>query len=50
MLVDAKVSYKPNERTEIYLRGENLLNQRYQTVYGYQTAGIGVFAGLKAKF
>lgn len=50
VLVDAKVTYKPTDGTEIYLRGENLLNQKYQTIHGYQSAGIGVFAGFKARF
>jgi vitamin B12 transporter len=50
VLVDAKVSYKPTEATEIYLRGENLLDQKYEVVKGYGTPGLGVFAGFKATF
>ncbi|KFB09646.1 TonB-dependent receptor plug domain-containing protein [Nitratireductor basaltis] len=49
-LLNAKVAYKPTEDTELYLRGENLLDQDYQTVSGYGTPGISVFAGFKAKF
>jgi vitamin B12 transporter len=50
VLLDAKISYKPTEATEIYLRGENLLNQKYEVVKGYGTPGLGVFAGFKATF
>ncbi|CAG0971882.1 MAG: TonB-dependent receptor [Rhizobiaceae bacterium] len=50
VLVDARVAYKWNEDTEFYVRGENLLNQKYQVVKGYGMPGIGVFAGFKARF
>jgi vitamin B12 transporter len=50
VLVDAKISYKPTDRTELYLRGENLLDQKYEVVKGYGTPGLGVFAGFKATF
>ena len=50
VLLDAKVSYKPTEATELYVRGENLLNQKYELVRGYGTPGLGVFAGFKATF
>lgn len=50
VVVDARLAYKPNEATELYLRAENLLNQKYATVWGYPAQGIGVFAGVKAKF
>jgi vitamin B12 transporter len=50
VLVDAKISYKPTDATEIYLRGENLLDQKYEVVKGYGTPGLGVFAGFKATF
>jgi len=49
-LLDAKVSYKPTDATEIYLRGENLLDQKYEVVKGYGTPRLGVFAGFKATF
>jgi vitamin B12 transporter len=50
VLVDAKISYKPTELTEVYLRGENLLNQKYELVRGYGVKGASVYAGFKAKF
>ncbi len=49
-LLDAKVAYQPTEKTEIYLRGENLLNQKYELVKGYGAKGASVYAGFKAKF
>jgi len=50
VLLDAKLAYKATEDTELYLRVENLLDQDYQTVYGYGSPGISAFAGFKAKF
>lgn len=49
-LLDARVSYKPTEATEVYLRGENLLNQKYELVRGYGTPGAAIYAGFKASF
>lgn len=49
-LLNAKVAYQVNESTEVYLRGENLLDQNYQVVRGYNTPGIAAYAGFKAKF
>jgi len=39
-----------NDSTEIYLRGENLLDQDYQVVRGYNTPGLAAYAGIKANF
>ena len=50
VLVDAKIAYRPNENTELYVRGANLLDQNYQVVRGYGTPGIGVFAGARLRF
>lgn len=49
-LLNAKVSYQMNETTELYVRGENLLNQKYQTAIGYGTPGIAGYVGMKARF
>lgn len=48
--MNAKVAYQLTDTTEVYLRGENLLNEHYQTVRGYGTPGISAFAGIRAKF
>lgn len=50
VLINAKIAYKPNENTEFYVRAENLLDQHYQVVDGYNTAPLSVFAGIKASF
>lgn len=50
VLVNAKVGYLYNEKTEFYVRGENLLDQDYQTVAGYGTPGLSVFTGVKTRF
>ena len=50
VLLNAKVAYQLNDSTEVYLRGQNLLNQKYQTVLNYGTPGIAAYAGLKAQF
>ena len=43
-------SYKVQPNVEVYGRIENALNRHYQEVYGYNTAGIGAYAGVKIKF
>ena len=50
VLLNAKVAYQVNESTEIYVRGENLLDQDYQVMRGYNTPGIAAYAGFKATF
>lgn len=50
VLLDAKVAYQLTENTQVYVRGENLLNRKYEIVRDYGTPGIAAFAGLKAKF
>ena len=50
VLLNAKVAYQVNENAEIYLRGENLLDQNYQIIRNYGTPGIAAYAGFKAKF
>lgn len=50
VLLNAKIAYKPTDNSEIYLRADNILDQSYQTVRGYNTPGFSVFAGVKASF
>ncbi len=49
-LVQFAASYKIQPNMEIYGRVENALNAKYQEVYGYNTAGLGAYAGIKIKF
>ncbi len=43
-------SWKVNDHLEVFGRVENLLNKKYQQVYGYGTEGISFFGGLTASF
>lgn len=49
-LVTASASYKLSPSVEIYGRVENLLDQKYEEVFGYDTAGAAVYAGLRLTF
>jgi vitamin B12 transporter len=49
-LVNLTASYDLRPNITLYLRGENLMDDDYQEVFGYQAPGIGVYAGLKARF
>jgi outer membrane cobalamin receptor len=48
-IVDAKVMYDVLHGLEIFVAGKNLLNQDYQTVYGYPMPGISVMGGISVK-
>ncbi|KZK85495.1 Vitamin B12 transporter BtuB precursor [Pseudovibrio sp. Ad46] len=49
-LLGAKASYDVTKEVELYVRGENLLDQDYELINGYQTPGLSVYAGLTASF
>jgi len=49
-LVSAAASYELNPGLEIYGRVENLLDQDYEEVFGFSTAGIAAYAGLRWTF
>jgi len=46
-LADARIAYVIRPGVELFARGSNLLNQRYQDVYSYRTDPRGVFAGVR---
>jgi vitamin B12 transporter len=48
--LDCIVNYKINDTFTAFVRGENLTDTRYETVYNYSTPGALVYAGLTAKF
>jgi vitamin B12 transporter len=50
VLVNAKVGYSPMEGMELYVRGENLLDEKYQVVKGYGTKGASVYGGFEYQF
>lgn len=47
VLLGAKLGYEFTPGWEAYVRGENLLDEKYQTVLNYGTAGISVYGGLQ---
>jgi vitamin B12 transporter len=49
VLINAKVTYAVSDDLSLYVRGENLLNQEYQTIQGYGTSDLAVYAGLTLK-
>jgi vitamin B12 transporter len=49
-LLDATISYRLTDTIEATLRGKNLLDRKYETVWGYGTQGASVYAGLTARF
>jgi vitamin B12 transporter len=49
-LVTAGASYKLQPGLEVYGRVENVLNERYQEVYGYNTPGLAAYAGVRITF
>jgi vitamin B12 transporter len=46
-LLGARVAYKLRPGLSLFVRGSNLLDQRYQDAVGYRTEGRGLFAGLR---
>ena len=46
-LVSATASYKVTPSVEVYARAENVIDQRYQEVYGFQTPGAAVYGGVR---
>jgi vitamin B12 transporter len=49
-LVTAAASYRLQPGVEIFGRVENLLDEKYQEVFGYNTAGIAAYAGMRFTF
>ena len=45
-LVNTTASYQVNDRVQFYLRAENLLNEQYEDVLGFQTLGRGGYVGV----
>lgn len=45
--LDTLVNYRVNANMDVYLRGENLTNARYQSVRNYGTTGRAIYAGMK---
>ena len=48
-LVNLAASYQVYDGVELFARGENLLNEHYQEVFGYGEPGIAGYAGIRIK-
>lgn len=48
-LVNLGVSYEIHDGVELFARGENLLDDDYQDVFGFGTPGISGFAGVRIR-
>ena len=48
--VDLAGSYTINEHFQLFSRIENLFNEHYQEIQGYDAAGISAFGGVKLSF
>jgi vitamin B12 transporter len=50
VVVDARIAYALTDAVDLYVRGANLLDERYQTARGYSASDRAFFAGLTARF
>lgn len=48
-LVGSKLRYFVNRYLEVFVSGENLLNQKYEVQYGYPMPGVTIFGGMQLK-
>jgi outer membrane cobalamin receptor len=49
-LLNAKISYRVWKYAELFISGENLLNQKYETNRYYPMPGVTAFGGVNLKF
>lgn len=49
LLANARIAYKPVPKLEVYVMGNNLLNQSYQINQGYPMPGINFSGGFNVK-
>jgi vitamin B12 transporter len=49
-LVNAILSYQATPNTQFYIRGENLLNERYEEIFSYRANGATGYIGMRMKF
>jgi len=48
-LVGGMISYDTTPWSTVYLRAENVFNQRYEEVYSYRSPGAAVYAGIRVR-
>jgi vitamin B12 transporter len=47
---NAAASYKLNRNLEAYIRGDNIFNEKYETVWGYSYPGASLNGGIRISF
>jgi len=50
LLVNARINYKSFDWMNLFLRGENLLNQDYEINAGYPMPGTSLYGGVRLNF
>lgn len=50
VVVNARIAYAVTETAEVYVRAENLFDERYQTARGYSTSDRAFYGGVTARF
>lgn len=50
LLVNLAASFTVNSNVTIVARAENLFDEQYQDVFGFETPGMGLYAGAKVNF
>jgi len=49
-VLDISLNYAITDKLSVYGRAENALDEKYEEVLGYNTAGAAVYAGIKFSF
>ena len=49
-IFDISLTYDINDKSSLYLQVQNLVDEKYETIKGYNTGGRQVFAGIRASF
>lgn len=49
-LVNLNATYSATDNLDLYVRLENVLDEDYEEVYGYQTLGVGGYVGFRYNF
>jgi len=45
LLLSSTITYPITESTQFYLKGDNLMDSQYQTIFGYGTPGRSIYIG-----
>lgn len=48
--IDIRADYQLDKHWNVYLRGENITNRRYEEVFNFGVTGAAVYAGIKGKW